>query len=127
MLFCKIAAPQLTLDSYSYSAHQSRDAFRRSTFYAYGRAGPILAPGGQFMARRSAPLVDVPDTSREEAHQVSEDELEASRLESYAAVLHGHRRGAVQSIIRLSIILFVALSLFFVHWRLFRRMSQASV
>ena len=117
----KIAAPELTLDSHSYNAHQSIDAFRRSAFHANGRPGPLLVASGQFMPGRGAPLVAVPDTTGDEDQQISDDELENLRVASYEVVLHGHRRGAIQSIIRTCIILFVSLSLFFVHWRLFKK------
>ncbi len=122
----RIAAPELTLDSHSHNAHQSLDAFRRSAFYAYGQPGTTWVTGGESITQRGVRLVDVPDTSREEIQQISDDELEALRVESYEAVLHGHRRSAMQGIIRSCIILIVSLPLFFIHWRLFRRMNQAT-
>ncbi len=122
----RIAAPALTLDSHSHNAHQSIDAYRRSAFYAYGQPDPRLVMGGQFISRRGARLVDVPETSSDEAQQISDDELEDLRVESYDAVLRGHRRSAIQGIIRSGIILIVSLPLFFVHWRLFRRMNQVT-
>ena len=120
----KIAAPELTLDSHSYNAHQSIEAFRKSPFYASGVAGPALVANGRFMARRAVPMVDVPDEDEAEDTPISDDELEELRVASYESVLRGHRRSAVQSIIRSCIILLVSMSLFFAHWRLFKRMSQ---
>ena len=118
----KIAAPEMMLDSHAYNAHQSMEAFKRSPFYLSGRAGPALIRGSQF----TAPAIPLPEgraMNRDDVPEISDQELEALRAESYGAVLRGHQRGAVQSIIRSCIILLVSLSLFLVHWRLFRRMD----
>ena len=117
----KIAAPELTLDSHSYNAHQSIDAFRRSQFYAFSRPVPALMTNRAFVARPGVPIVEAPETSSDESLALSDAELEELRIESYASVLRGQRRNAVQSTIRLSIFLLVSLSLFFVHWRLVKR------
>ncbi len=120
-----LSAPELTLDSHSHSAHQSIDAFRRSQFYAYGRPVPALMAGGPFI-RRGVPMVDVPDASSDKSSTISNDELDALRVKSYESVLRGHRRSAVQTIIRSSIILLISLTLFFMHWRLVKRRNKVT-
>jgi len=117
----KIAAPELTLDSHSYNAHQSIDAFRSSQFYAFGRPVPALIAGGRFRGRPGLPIAGAPEMSGDESPTISDDELEKLRAQSYESVLRGQRRSAVQSTIRSSIILLVSLSLFFMHWRLVKR------
>ncbi len=117
----KIAAPELTMDSHLYNAHQSIDAFRSSQYYSFGRSIPALIAGGAFIGRPAVPIVDAPEISSAESPTVSNDELEKLRVQSYESLLRGQRRGAIQSTIRSSIFLLVSLSLFFMHWRLVKR------
>ena len=125
--FVKIAAPEVTLDSHTYDAHQSIEAFRRSSYafrgspiYALGRQAPAFIVGGAFDGSSRIPVVDAPDRTTE-SPAISDDELEKLRVQSYESVLRGHKHSAVQSTIRLTIILLVSLSLFFIHWRLIKK------
>ncbi len=120
-----LSAPELTLDSHSYNAHQSIDAFRRSQFYGYGGPFPALMGGGPFI-RRGVPLVNESDVSSDESSDISDADLDELRVKSYESVLLGHRRSAIQSIIRSSIIVLISLSLFFMHWRLIKRNNQVT-
>ncbi len=117
----KIAAPELTLDSHAYNAHQSIDAFRSSQFYGFGRPFSAFLPGGPFVGRPGVPIVGAPEMSSDESSAISDDELEKVRDQSYESVLRGQRRSAVQNTIRSSIFLLVSLSLFFMHWRLVKK------
>jgi len=121
--FEAIAAPVLTVDSMSYNAHQSIDAFRMSQYYAQGRVGMALVPGRPFLGR-GVPMVDIPQTGAEETPAISDEELDELRINSYESVLTGHRRNAIQRTIRSTIVILVSLSLFFIHWRLVKRSNQ---
>ena len=117
----KIAAPEITLDTYSYNAHQSLGNFTRSHFNpANTGPAPIFVPGtGTARAiaidragRVSNPAPD-PDSK-----PLGDQELEKLRKESFQQILSNHQRSALQDLIRLSIVLLVSGALFFTHWRL---------
>ena len=125
----KIAAPELTLDSWSYSAHQSLENFRRSQFNpANTPKAASIAPGAgsaRAIAVDRAGLVTDPARPSEQ-QPVSDEELEKMRQESFQQVLSNHRRGALQDLIRLSIVLLVSAVLFYTHWRMARKHSAAA-
>jgi hypothetical protein len=125
----KMAAPQITLDSHSYNAHQSVADFKRSHFYpnrAYPQA--LFIPGAMGVARalpvdRTALVSNAePDP---DAQPLSDEEIDELRKESYHAVVRNHKRTALQELIRLAIVLIVSSAVFFLHWRLTRRNGEA--
>jgi hypothetical protein len=120
--FVKVLAPELTLDTYSYSAHLSLDNFRRSHFYATGaQPQAFIVPGAlggaRPMLRSEAMRQYQPETA---GKALSNEEIERLRQESYQSLIANHKRGALQELIRLSIVLLVSGILFFVHWRLLK-------
>ena len=124
----KIAAPELTLASWSYSAHQSLENFRRSQFNPANTGRPaLLARGpGSMQAIPVDPGNNVSDPAQASTNtSPSDEELERLRQESYQQVLNNHQRGALQDLIRLSIVLLVSAVLFLTHWRMARRHSAA--
>ena len=125
----KIAAPELTLDSWSYGAHQSLENFRRSQF------NPEYTPQARFLAEGAggarAIALDRAGLASDPAQgagqrALSDEELERVRQASYQQVLSNHRRSALQDLIRLSIVLLVSTVLFYTHWRMARRHSAAA-
>jgi hypothetical protein len=114
----KIAAPEFTLDTHAYNAHQSNDNFRNSHFYT-GQLRPqaLFIPDGMGGARRQA---EVLRNSPPQADQtpLPEEEVEQLRLKSYQMLIRNHQRSAMQELIRISIVLLVSGILFFAHWRL---------
>lgn len=119
----KIAAPEVTLDTHSYNAHQSLDNFRRSHFNS-ANTGPtsIFYPG---MGTASAIAVDRAGQVNSPAQDpdtkpLSDQDLEKLRQESFDQVLSNHQRSALQDLMRLSLVLLVSGVLFFTHWRLAR-------
>ena len=123
----KIAAPEMTLDTHSYNAHQSLDNFRRSHFNPantgpssifYPGAGTARAIAVDRIGRVNNPVPD-PDSK-----PLSDQELEKLRRESFEQVLSNHQRSALQNLIRLTMVLLVSGVLFFTHWRLSRQRSD---
>lgn len=123
----KIAAPELTLDSWSYSAHQSLENFARSQFNpANTPRTALFAPGSgsaRAIALDHAGLVTDPAQSQE-PQTLSDEELEKLRQASFQQVLSNHRRNALQDLIRLSIVLLVSAVLFYTHWRMAKKQSS---
>ena len=120
----KIAAPELTLDTHSYTAHQSLDNFKRSHFYASQlRPQALFIPSEMSTARRQAEMLRNSPSQSEQA-PMSEQEVEQLMLESYHALIKNHRRSAMQELIRTSIVLFVLCILFFAHWRLISKSNR---
>ena len=121
----KIAAPELTLDTHSYNAHQSLDNFKNSHFYAT-RFQPqaLFIPGSMGVTR---PLLmrqsNVLTNNEADANPapLSDVEVDRLRLESYQMLVKNHKRSAAQELIRTAIVLLVSCFLFFVHWRLIRK------
>ena len=124
----KITAPELTLDTHSYNAHQSLNNFKRSRFYAT-RFHPqaLFIPGAMGVAR-SMPMrqSDVLINSESDADPTppSDEEVERLRLESYRILIKTHKRTAMQELIRSAIVLMVSCILFFAHWRLIRNYGK---
>jgi hypothetical protein len=121
----KIVAPELTLDTHSYNAHQSLDNFKSSHFYAT-RFHPqaLFIPGAMGVAR-SMPMRQS-DRLKNSAQQADptplpDDEVEQLRLDSYQMLIKNHKRSAMQELIRTAIVLLVSCVLFFLHWRLIRK------
>jgi hypothetical protein len=124
----KIVAPELTLDTYSYNAHQSLDNFKKSHFYANGlHPQGLIVPGTMGIARsmpmrqsdmlkNSGPIADPTPLSNEEVEQL--------RLGSYRMLIKNHKRTAMQELIRTAIILLVSCTLFSVHWRLIHKYDK---
>lgn len=123
----KIAAPELTVDTWSYSAHQSLEEFRRSQFNpACGSQARLFGPGSaRAIALNPTGRVTGP-AQQSERPALGDEELERERQESFQQLLGNHRRGAMQDLIRLSIVLLVASVLFYTHWRMARKHSAAA-
>ena len=127
----KVAAPELTLDTHSYNAHQSLDNFKGSHFYA-SRFHPqaLFMPGAMGVARsipmrQSDTLINSdPDAS---PTPLSDEEVEHLRLESYQMLIKNHKRSAMQELIRTAIVLLVSGILFFLHWRLIRNYGREAI
>ena len=114
--------------SWSYSAHQSLEDFRRSQFNPTNTGRPaLLARGpGSMQAIPVDPGEHVSDPAHASADTPpSNEELERLRQESFQRVLKNHQRGALQDLIRLFIVLLVSAVLFVTHWRMARRHSAA--
>jgi len=121
----KVVAPELTLDTYSYTAHESLDNFKQSHFYP-GRLNSkgIIIPGTGGMARSLAMRQSDRVTNGEmdaDPAPLSNEELEEARRESYQRLIGNHRRTAVQELVRTTIIIIVSSILFLVHWRILRK------
>ncbi len=121
----KIVAPELTLDTHSYNAHQSLNSFKNSHFYATRRhPQAFLVPGALGVGRSvSMRHPDMLKNSEPEANPtpLPDEEVEQLRLGSYRTLISNHKRTAIQELIRIAIVLLVSGSLFFVHWRLVRK------
>jgi hypothetical protein len=127
-----LVAPKLTLNTYTYTKHQSIESFRRSTPFT-GRHNPqaFIAAGSPGV---TMPLIrqfegihpgvpagqGVPTDSNKGGDQktLSDKELNALRLKSFDFALSIHQREALQKLIRLAIIFFISFFLFVVHWRI---------
>jgi hypothetical protein len=127
----KIAAPELTLDTHSYNAHQSLNNFKSSHFFA-SRFHPqaLFIPGAMGVAR-SMPMrqSDMLINSQPDADPtpLSDEEVGHLRLESYQILIKNHKRSAMQELIRTAIVLVVSCILFFVHWRLIRNYGRETI
>jgi hypothetical protein len=124
----KIVAPELTLDTHSYNAHQSLDNFKKSHFYATGlHPQAFIIPGAMGVAR-SLPMrqSDMLINSESDAGPtpLSDEEVEQLRLESYRMLIKNHKRTAMQELIRTAIVLLVSCILFIVHWRLIHQYDK---
>ena len=119
----KIAAPELTLNTHAYNAHQSLDNFKNSHFYATGlNSQAVFFPGAMGVAGP----VRQSDILQNSAQQVDptplpDEEIEQLRLESFQTLIKNHKRSAAQELIRTAIVLLVSGILFVAHWRLIRR------
>jgi hypothetical protein len=127
----KVAAPELTLDTHSYNAHQSLDNFKSSHFYA-SRLHPqaLFIPGAMGVTRSmSMRQSDMLINSETDAGPtpLSDEEVEHLRLESYQMLIKNHKRSAMQELIRTAIVLLISGILFFVHWRLIRNCGRETI
>ena len=102
----QITSPEFTINVYEYERHQSNEAFRGSP----GRALGGFAPGIPVQPRRRP-----------------EEEVTQQREESYQAALRSERRGGMQSLIRIVIILAIDVLVFVPHWLLVRRTRVANM
>lgn len=98
-----IVDPEITLDSWKYSQHQTNDAWWESK------------NSSAFPPPAFSPQVEIEDTT---VVRPAEDEFTRQRLESYSQVLKIEKRDNKQSVLRISIILFVCAILFIIHWRI---------
>ena len=121
----KIAAPELTLDTHSYNAHQSLDNYKKSHFYATRFHPQALFIPGSMGVARPMPMrqSDMLQNSTQEADPTPppDDEVDQLRLESYQMLIKNHKRSAMQELIRTTVVLFVSCILFVAHWRLIRK------
>ena len=128
----KIAAPDLTLDTHSYNAHQSLDNYRKSHFYANQFHPQAMVISGAMGVARPMPMPmrqsDMLTNSASDASPtpLSDEEVERQRLESYQMLIKNHKRTAMQELMRTAIILIVSGILFFAHWRLIRKYDNES-
>lgn len=126
----KIVAPELTLDTNAYNAHQSLDKFRRSHFYANTiYPSELLVTGAMGVARplpmhQSGKLVN--GEARANQTVLPDKEVEQLRKESYQSLIDNHKRDAMQQLIRTAIIVLISGLLFATHWRLMRKYSNES-
>jgi hypothetical protein len=124
----KMAAPEITLDTYTHNAHQTPENFRRSHFNpANAGPAPVFYPGG---ASTRALAIDRPGLVKNpgadpDTKPIGDEQLDKLRMESYQQVLSNHQRRAMQELIRLALVLLVSGVLFFTHWRLARKGGQA--
>ena len=127
----KIAAPELTLDTHSYNAHQSLGNFKSSHFYASRFHSQALFFPGAMGVARSMPMrqSDMLKNSESDADPTppSDEEVEHLRLESYQMLIKNHKRSAMQELIRTAIVLLISGILFFVHWRLIRNYGREAI
>ena len=97
----EIAAPEFTISSYDYECHLSDETYSDcySSDHRYTREkNPVTFPAG--------------------------DELTAKRTSRYAQLLRSERREAVQGLVQKSIIMFIDLIVFIMHWKLFVRVRR---
>jgi len=124
----KIAAPQLTLDTHSYNAHQSLDNFKSSHFYVSGYHPQAMFIPGPMGVARSMPMRQSDMLTNSESDTdptpLPDEEVEHLRLESYQMLIKNHKRSAMQELIRTTIVLFVSCILFFLHWRLIHKCDK---
>ena len=92
--------PEFTLDSWSYTRHQTNDAF-----WGPSDLPPIIMPGEK----------------EKERVRPSEAELTKQRLESYVRVVANERRGSTQRVVKTTIVILIDILVFFLHWRIARR------
>lgn len=93
----EISNPEFTLPAYQYERHQSNEEFYRK------------------------------DCEKEkEVKPLSADEKTKQRLASYDVALKAERRDAVQSLIKVFIVLVINAVVFFGHWRLARRARETN-
>ena len=121
-----LVAPKLTLNTYIYNKHKSIETFRQSmtvpnthnprALYAVGSPGMPMPRIMPFEGIHSGVPVDNDKTVDQTT--MSDDEVNELRLKSLNSTLSNHRREALQNVIQLGIIFFIALSLFVVHWRI---------
>ncbi len=115
----KITAPELTLNAWSYSAHQSLENFRQSQFNPDNRSqAQVFAP-----VSGSALALPPPATQTTGKPTLSDEQLELKRQQSYQQILASHQRSALQDLVRLGIVLLVSSVLFFTHWRMANRLE----
>jgi hypothetical protein len=121
----KIAAPELTLDTHSYNAHQSLDHYKKSHFYATRFHPQALFIPGSMGVARPMPMrqSDMIQNRPQEADPtpLPDDEVDQLRLGSYQMLIKNHKRSAMQELIRTTVVLFVSCILFVAHWRLIRK------
>jgi hypothetical protein len=115
----KYAFPLLTIDPGQTQFLESNETFRSS------RAHPSmmmhraisLSPNGEMTSPRFVP------EENDRLAGLSEQEVEQLRLAQLDSVYGRHRHYALQGIILQVIILLICTGLFFVHWKLGRRLS----
>jgi hypothetical protein len=127
----KAMAPEFTLDTHSYNAHQSLDNFKNSHFYATRFYPQTFLVQGAVGVARPHPMRQsdmLRNSAQETDHKPPPDEeVEQRRLESYQMLIKNHQRSAMQELIRTAIVLLVSCILFFVHWRLIRKYDIAAI
>ncbi|MDA0789641.1 MAG: hypothetical protein O2780_09320 [Proteobacteria bacterium] len=92
---------QASMPGYTVSAHQ------------YG-AG-VYAASARMMIRDDGALVQPP--------RLTEEELKAQQAEYRKLAIEQERHGAIRSLLQILTILVVSIPLFFVHWRLAKRLE----
>jgi hypothetical protein len=93
-----ILDPEITLSSWEYNPHQTNDDYWED--------------------KQNSNYSPLEEKKENAIVRPSEDELTEQRLESYALALKTETRENKQSILQISIILFICTALFFVHWRI---------
>ena len=88
----KIAAPRLTVASYTYSKYLSNEHYRETCC-----------------------------TNKDSIANLTENEVTAKRVEGLQITLDEEQRSGVQSLIQSSIALLLNICVFFVHWKLAQR------
>ena len=91
----EIASPEFAPPSYQYERHQSNEAFFQV------------------------------DCEKKSSVNLTEEEKTKQRLASYESAIKAERRDAVQSLIKVMIVLIIDALVFFVHWKLARRSQEA--
>lgn len=96
----QIARPEFTLSSHVYNRHQSNDAFWNSS--------------SQY------------DSREKDKKRPPEKELTNRRMESYQQALQSERRDAFQGITKATIVIFIDIVFFIIHWRIAKRAREAN-
>jgi len=95
-----ILDPEITLSSWEYNQHQTNDDY--------------------WQDKQNSSYSPVEEKKENAIVRPSEDKLTEQRLESYELALKTEKRENKQSVLQVSIILFICTALFFVHWRIAR-------
>lgn len=125
----KLVAPEATIDPNIIRQYSSDEVFRNSHYFNTGTrfSSYAIAPGGVTTAigpggaiARSVPLMnDQSNTS-----ELSEEEIEKSRLQQLDAVISSHKFRARQGIILQIIIVLISSVLFIAHWKLAKKLNR---
>lgn len=108
----KLAAPSATINPVSMQHLQSPEVFRQSPQVAARLRSPaFFVPGQPFPGPRD-PVGEM--------EELSDEELEAMRVRQLEQAYDSHRFRARQGLIQQSIIVFISVVLFLLHWRLAR-------
>ena len=91
----EIAKPEFTLSAYEYKRFQSNDTFCRD------------------------------ECKNDNEDKIIDEEITKKRLVSYELALKNEQRDAVQSLVKVFVILVIDAGVFWLHWRLARRSRES--
>ena len=93
----QITNPEFTLSAYQYERYQSNEAFKQSLHL------------------------------NKDEKVLSDEELTKRREEGHTQAIRAERHEAAQSLVQMSLIIFIDLIVFIIHWLLAKRVRQSSV